>query len=287
MLMGQFKQDVTVIHFLPDDWQALMQIVEGIVLVADIILLVDQLGETARKQASFLEDVAHDLRTPIQNILLEARALARGLVSPEMSKDLAGRLATQVWRLHAVSQRLWTSIEIERGSFDPEETDDVDVYETLTESKNSLEDLAANREITIWIDPMFRELQSRREKIVVNRTLFFQAVLNLMDNAIKYSHPGTEVRIYGHSTPSQITVSFANRGIPVREEEKEKIFERYYRTKEARRHRPEGTGIGLHIVRTFVDHYGEIEVKSRPIGDPLDCFTEFRLIIPRRELRRA
>jgi signal transduction histidine kinase len=287
MLMGRFKRDVTMDRFLPDDRQALEQIIEGIELVADIVLLVDQLSETASKQTSFLEDVAHDIRTPIQNILLDARALARGLASPEMAKDLAGKLAAQVWRLHIMSQRVWTSVEIEQGSFDPEETEDVDVYETLTECRNSLVDLAARREIAIWIDPMFREWQDRRVKIRVNRTLFFQAVLNLMDNAVKYSHPRTEVRIYGRSTPSQIVINFTNRGILIREEEEEKIFERYYRTTEARRHRLEGTGIGLHIVRTFVDYYGDIEVRSNPIGGTGDYLTEFKLVIPRRESRRV
>jgi signal transduction histidine kinase len=204
-----------------------------------------------------------------------------------MSRDLAGKLAAQVWRLHIMSQRVWTSVEIERGSFDPEETEAVDLYETLAECRKSLVDLAAKREILISIDPVFQELQSRRERIVVNRTLFFQAVLNLMDNAVKYSHPGTEVRIYGHSTPSQISIKFSNRGILIREEEKEKIFERYYRTTEARRHRQEGTGIGLYIVRTFVDYYGEIEVRSEPLGGTGDYLTEFELVIPRRESRRG
>jgi signal transduction histidine kinase len=287
MLMGQFKQDVTVVHFLPDDWQALMQIVEGIALVTDIILLVDQLGETARKQASFLEDVAHDIRTPIQNILFEARVLARGLVVDDRAKRMARKLAAQVWRLHIMSQRVWTSVEIDRGALDPNDVDSVDILEVLTECKRSLDDLAEDREIKISIDSMFQTMQKRRVKMAVNRVLFFQAVLNLIDNAIKYSRPRTEVRIDGTTTPTQVTISFVNRGIPIREEEKSKIFERYYRTREAKRYKSEGTGIGLYIVQTFVEHYGDIEVKSMPIGGTRDYVTEFKLIIPRRESRRA
>jgi signal transduction histidine kinase len=287
MLMGRFKQDVTMDRFLPDDRHALMQVIEGIALVADIVLLVDQLGDTARKQAGFLEDVAHDIRTPIQNILFEARVLARGLVVDERARRMARKLAAQVWRLHIMSQRVWTSVEIDRGALDPNDVGSVDIFEVLTECKRSLDDLAEDREIKISIDSMFQTMQRRRVKIEVNRVLFFQAVLNLIDNAIKYSRPRTEVRIDGTTTPTQVTISFVNRGIPIREEEKSKIFDRYYRTREAKRYKSEGTGIGLYIVRTFVEHYGDIEVKSVPIGGTRDYVTEFKLIIPRRESRRA
>jgi signal transduction histidine kinase len=284
MLMGQFKQDVTMDRFLPDDRQALMQIIEGIALVADIVLLIDQLGETAGKQARFLEDVAHDIRTPIHNILLEARALvALGPTSQEYTERLAKKLAAQVWRLHVMSQRVWTSVEIDRGSFDLEDVEPVKVYQTLTECRKSLIDLAEKRGIKVTIDKALRNAHD----IWVNKALFFQTVLNLVDNAIKYSCDGTEVRIDGRSTPSQITISVVNRGIPIFEEEKEKIFERYYRSKEARKRRPEGTGVGLYIVRKFVDHYGDIEVNSVPIGGTRDYVTEFKLVIPRRESRRA
>jgi signal transduction histidine kinase len=265
----------------------LTQIVESIALVVDIVLLVDQLGETTRKQAHFLEDIAHDIRSPIQSILFEARVFARGLVEGERAKQRARKLAAQVWRLHIMSQRVWTSAEIERGAIDPDDVERVDIFEVLTECKKSLNDLALNREIEISIDSMFQSLQRRRFKIEVNRTLFFQAVLNLIDNAVKYSSSRSEVRIDGTFTANQVTISFVNRGIPIREEEKDRIFERYYRTKEARVFKSEGTGIGLYIVRTFIDHYGDIEVKSIPIEGTRDYVTEFKLILPRKESRRA
>jgi signal transduction histidine kinase len=80
-----------------------------------------------------------------------------------------------------------------------------------------------------------------------------------------------------------VTLSFVNQGIPIREEEKNAIFERYYRTAEAKRRIRTGTGIGLSIVQAFVDHCGgAVEVSSIPVPGTPDHVTEFRLFIPHR-----
>jgi signal transduction histidine kinase len=278
MILGKFGQNIGPDSFSPDDRQALMRIVEGVTLVADTILLVEQLEGATEKQALFLEDVAHDIRTPIQNIIVEATLLTRESTSPE-TKDLARSLAAQVRRLHLMSQRVWTLVNLDRGLLEPDEVQSVQVYQTLMEHRKSLLDLAAKRGIQILVD---RELQGW-PAIRVNETLFSQAVLNLIDNAIKYSRKGTEVRIDGKRLPDGVTLSFVSRGIPIREEDKDRIFERYYRTKEAQMYVMAGTGIGLFIAKTFLDYCdGSIEVKSEPIHGTRDYVTEFKLFIPHR-----
>jgi signal transduction histidine kinase len=279
MIMGRFKRDTELSIFSPDDREALMRIVEGITLVIETVLLVEQLEEVARKQALFLEDVAHDIRTPIQNIIVEAALLTRELTSPKETNRLAKWLASQVRRLHLMSERVWMLVNMDRGVLEPDEAQSVSVYQTLMEHRKSLLDLAARREIEILVD---QELEGWRS-IRVNKTLFSQAVLNLIDNAIKYSRKGTEIRIDGKRLTDGVTLSFVNRGIPIREEDKDRIFERYYRTKEAQMHIREGTGIGLFIVKAFVDYCGgSIEVKSVPIHGRRDYVTEFKMFIPHR-----
>jgi len=80
-----------------------------------------------------------------------------------------------------------------------------------------------------------------------------------------------------------ITLSFVNRGIPIHEEDRERIFERYWRSASAKMHVQQGTGIGLALVKAFADRYGGIEVRSDPIQGTQDYVTEFKLLIRGKE----
>ncbi len=292
MILGRFKRGTELSALYPDDRKDWDRIVESITMVTELVLLVEQLEGTTRKQALFLEDVAHNIRTPIQNIVIEAEVLTRGLAPPQGVPRRVERIAAQVRRLHRMSQRAWTLVNIDRGTFKRDSAERVSVYEVLMEQRKSLHDLAERRGIEILVDPE-EERRDRGERrrdrieqwplIRVSRQLFSQAVLNLMDNAVKYSRDNTEVRIYGRRSPGGVTLSFTNRGIRITEEEKGRIFERYYRTKEAKMHVQTGTGIGLAIVEAFVELYGgNIEVKSVPIHGTRDYLTEFRVFIPER-----
>lgn len=277
MILGNFEKDVELDAFAPNDHEALERTSEEVKLVAEIALLVEQLKATARRQTLFLEDVAHDIRTPIEAILVQTNVLTLGLATPQETKRLARGLAAQVRRLHLLNQRVWMLVYIERGVFEPGEEERVSVYQTIMEHRKQLLDLAESRNIQILVA---RELEEW-PTIQVNKMLFSQAVLNLIDNAVKYSRDQTEIRIDGRRSPGGVSLSFVNRGIPIREEEKDRIFARYYRSKEAVKHIPVGTGIGLSIVKAFVDHCrGNIEVNSVPIRGTQDYVTEFRVFIP-------
>ena len=88
-----------------------------------------------------------------------------------------------------------------------------------------------------------------------------QVFANLLDNAIKYTAPGGEVRINGRRTGSNVLVSFRDTGMGIPREEQDKIWERLYRGDKSRSQR--GLGLGLSLVRAFVEaHGGRVEVES-------------------------
>ncbi len=126
-------------------------------------------------------------------------------------------------------------------------------------------DLAESKSIRIEIDPSIKTWREVR----LDPDKFRLVVMNLIQNGIKYSFPDTTIKISGwlDVTDSGISMTFANEGIPIHDEEKDRIFERYYRSKEAIIKDPSGSGIGLVLVKEFVDHYnGRIDVDSREIG---------------------
>ncbi len=278
MVVGNFQQNLDPDNLSGEDKEAYRKIAGSIALVAEIVLLVEELDATVQMQAQFVEDVAHDIRTPIQNLIVEVRALVLHTSNESESiRVRANRLATQVRRLHTVSTRAWTLINIARGVYEAEGKADVYVYTVIMEHRKSLFDVAKQRDIEIVVDHSLENWPP----VKVNATLLSQAILNLLDNAVKYSKDGTEIRVDGKRGVNEAILSFVSRGIQIREEEKSKIFDRYYRTLEAVAAVPAGTGIGLSIVKAFIDHCnGEITVNSVPVPGTRDYVTEFKLSIP-------
>jgi signal transduction histidine kinase len=178
-----------------------------------------------------------------------------------------------------MSQRVWTLGEIDRGHLLASDVEKVSAYEVIAECRKTLNDLAEQREIKIILDPLLKNWPP----LWVNKALFHQTVLNLVDNAIKYSRDNTEIRIDGKRSTEGYTLYFVNRGILIREDDKNQIFSRYFRTNEAKSYRQQGTGIGLYIVKVFADKYGDIKVKSLPIPGSRDYVTTFELFIRERE----
>jgi K+-sensing histidine kinase KdpD len=158
-------------------------------------------------------------------------------VNPSSSRQ---PVSYQVRRLHTVSTRAWTLINIARGVYEAEGKADVYVYTVIMEHRKSLFDVAKQRDIEIVVDHSLENWPP----VKVNATLLSQAILNLLDNAVKYSKDGTEIRVDGKRGVNEAILSFVSRGIQIREEEKSKIFDRYYRTLEAVAAVPAGTGIG-------------------------------------------
>jgi signal transduction histidine kinase len=279
MLLGSFDHEIATADSNGDIHKTLKLFKSDIELVVQAVLLIERLEEEARKRDLFVEDIGHDIRNPIQNMLVTSAVLASDSMNIDIIKNAAKRLAAQVRHLSNISQRVWTLSSIDSGTITSAQAEQVVIYQTLTEIRKSLSTLANEREIEIRID---EEMQSW-PRILVNKSLFWDAVLNLTENAIKYSMERTEIRVDGKRLPTEVTISWVDRGIPVLEEDKEQIFERYFRARNAVQHTQVGRGIGLYIVKTFIDDCkGHIEVKSLPIKGTQDYVTEFKLSIPTR-----
>jgi two-component system sensor histidine kinase KdpD len=87
-------------------------------------------------------------------------------------------------------------------------------------------------------------------------------VRQFVDNAVKYSHPGSKIEISAEESATEVLIAVHNEGPPIRLEERERIFERYYRCGETK-HQVPGTGIGLSIAKKAADaHHGHVWVIS-------------------------
>jgi two-component system phosphate regulon sensor histidine kinase PhoR len=116
----------------------------------------------------------------------------------------------------------------------------------------------------------------------VDAELFVLMIKQLLDNAIKYSPPGSPIRISAESSADSLRIRIHNQGLGLTENERSMVFERFYRTPGARRNTT-GTGLGLAIVQDIVRaHGGHVDVESEPgVG------TEFSIRLPLSKAERS
>jgi signal transduction histidine kinase len=221
-----------------------------------------QLGEM---KSNFVSSVSHELRAPIAAVRLMAENLEGGKIQePHKQKEYFGFIVQECRRLSSLIENVLDFSRIEQGrkQYEFEPANLVALTQTTVKL---MEPYATEKGVTLEI---FNEQQPAASiELNVDGRALQQALVNLIDNAIKHSARGQTVRvgIEMQSGPSaniiHLFVSDHGPGIPAAEHEK--IFERFYRRGSELRRETQGVGIGLSIVKHIVDaHGGRVMVQS-------------------------
>jgi two-component system phosphate regulon sensor histidine kinase PhoR len=134
----------------------------------------------------------------------------------------------------------------------------VDAQKVIDKTINLLRPVAENRNVTIK-----GEILPGAETFKANQDMIEQVIINLMENAIKYSYKGGEVKIVVKPHEEGVDISVTDQGIGIPAESLSRIFERFYRVDKARSRQVGGTGLGLSIVKHIVErHRGKVLVES-------------------------
>jgi len=248
-----------------EDRQHLMTIVRELAIITNVFFSMRKIQETLEDHSNFMESVSHDLRTPIQNIMIAAENLRECRIPPERASRTITGVVTQLERLNLLAQKAWMLEQIRADKLVYNDDQMVSPYNISLECRNVLIDLAEGKNINIHINPGMKNWQDIR----MDAEMFRLVVLNLLHNGIKYSFPDTHIRVGGWQDGVGIGVAmtFENEGISIRDEERDRIFERYFRSNDAVKVDPAGSGVGLALVKEFVDHYrGKIDVRSTEVG---------------------
>ncbi|MEK7399592.1 MAG: HAMP domain-containing sensor histidine kinase [Candidatus Poribacteria bacterium] len=257
-----------------DDRQHLMTIIREIGIIVHVFFSIKKMQETKEEQTNLMESILHDLKTPINNIMLAADNLRNARLSPEgASRTIAG-VVTQLERLNLFAQKAWMVEQIRQNELSYNDEGGINIYNILSGCRDLMSDLAREKSIEIRIDPEIEKWQEAR----IDAEIFALVAMNLIQNGIKYSFPDTHIDVGGwrDTINSGIVLNFTNEGITISDAEKDRIFERHYRSKEAIRTDPTGSGVGLVLVKEFVEHYkGRIDVRSTEIrfGRYLNIFS--------------
>ena len=220
---------------------------------------VTRLRRLENIRRDFASNVSHEIKTPITAIKGFVETLRDGAIrNPEDAERFLGIIEKHVDRLEAIIEDLLKLSKIEQES----EKEGIAlvksrISEILQNAVQVCHMGAADREIKIEI--------SCSESMVaeVDPSLIEQAVVNLLDNAIKYSDSGGTVRIKATQREGQIIIALRDQGCGIEKKHLPRLFERFYRVDKARSRQLGGTGLGLAIVKHIVQaHGGKVLVES-------------------------
>jgi two-component system sensor histidine kinase SenX3 len=203
-------------------------------------------------------NVSHELKTPIGAIGLLAEAIQGATDDSEMVKKFAESMQKESQRLANLVQELIQLSKVQ-GARVGENSTEVDLAAVITDS--------VDRNLLLAQQNNIRVVSSAEPGTVVmgNYEMLVTAVRNLIENAIVYSNPGSQVGIGLKVVNEVAEISVTDSGIGISETDQKRIFERFYRVDPSRSRETGGTGLGLSIVKhVAANHGGEVKLFSQP-----------------------
>jgi len=229
----------------------------AVIVLSDVTKL--RMFERMRKE--FVANVSHELRTPVTSIKGSVETLLDGAIDyPNDARKFLGIIASQAERLGSIINDLMSLSRIEQE--EEKGLIQMEPHNLKTIALNALEDVQMKaKERSIQIDLVCE----RDITVIVNDRLLEQAIVNLVDNAINYSDPGSKVTVELSQNNGETTISIKDNGIGISREHIPRLFERFYRVDRGRSRKQGGTGLGLAIVKHIVNaHSGHMTVESVP-----------------------
>ncbi|HEX2554389.1 MAG TPA: ATP-binding protein [Microvirga sp.] len=227
----------------------------------------DALERAARLRDDFVHHVSYELRSPLTNIIGFTELLGDGTVGPlnPRQREYADHITRSSAALLAILNDILDLASIDTGSLElvPES---VDIRATIEAALTGLEDRIAEASLRVEIaaDPDIGSFVADAKRVR-------QILFNLLSNAVGFSSPGQTIRVSARKTGSEVVLEVADQGRGIPPEVRARVFERFESHTLGTRHR--GVGLGLSIVRSFVElHGGHIDLVSTPgAGTVVTC----------------
>lgn len=225
-----------------------------------VLILVNDESEKSRVDAirrDFIANISHELKTPIGALSLLSEAITQANDDPAAMERFAHRIKSEAKRLEDLVKEIINLSRLQGDDplMDPHPVEIGDaVHEAMSQAETSAEarniDLVRSDQVEAWV-------MGDRDQIIM-------AIHNLIENAINYSPEQTRVAIEVKVDGEVAEVDVVDQGIGIKEEDLDRIFERFYRVDPARSRETGGTGLGLSIVKHVAqNHGGEVRVWSK------------------------
>jgi two-component system sensor histidine kinase KdpD len=253
------------------------RLLETLAAQAAVVVERAMLAEAARRAQLLLEEerlhdallhsISHTLRTPLASIIGSLSTMldsGQAELEPAVRRELAEAAREEAERLNGVVGNLLDMTRLETGHLrllvDWYDLEDV-IGAALGQAERNLQ----GRDVTV-------DLPEGLPLVALDQVLIIQVLENLLDNAVKYSPPGSPLAIAVRRVQENVEISLADRGPGIPAVARERVFDKFYRVD--RPGNPTGTGLGLSICKGIVEaHHGHIWAEERPGGGTVIRFT--------------
>jgi heavy metal sensor kinase len=218
--------------------------------------MIGRLDDAFQNSKRFVADASHDLRTPLTILRGELENFTEDVRLDSELRDRAGSMLEEVLHLGKIVEQLFTLSRLDAGEAQTEWTrfDLAELAKTTTEQMHLL---AEDKGISISCDA------SEPAPVKGNRVRLKQVVVNLLDNAIKYTRANGKIQLRVHAVNGHAVLEVTDNGIGIPPEALPHIFERFYRVDQARSADSESAGLGLSIIKSICTAHGaEVEAQS-------------------------
>lgn len=232
---------------------------------------ISDLKQAEIMRRDFVANVSHELRTPVTIIKGYAETLLTGTLEsePAHAKRFVEIIASHSERLTNLVNDILTlsSLESKEALI---ELNPIDISGTISKACQMLQSPASEKQIVI----SNQTVPGMMPRVMADQGRLEQVLVNLLENAIKYTPSGGTIRIFTEQDDDVVRVSVADTGIGIPFKDLPRIFERFYRVDEARTREQGGTGLGLAIVKHIIQlHGGNVSVTSTPGQGSVFSFT--------------
>jgi signal transduction histidine kinase len=253
---AQLKQQYFIINFS-------ILILMSLMLMGGIAMALRTASremKLSRMKADFVSNVSHELRTPLASIRVFGEFLKLGRVKePKKIQEYGDYIETESRRLTQLINNILDFSRIESGQ-KTYHFEDADLTEIVDETLKSFDVRLSQNGFGVNLEMPEEPLPLAK----VDSAAIAQALVNLLDNAAKYSGDAKEIDVRVAKKDEFITISITDKGIGIPPQEQEKIFEKFYRVSTGLVHDVKGSGLGLSIVKHIVEaHQGKVTVRSK------------------------
>lgn len=242
-------------------------------LASSFNYMADSLTKLEEMRQSFVSDISHELRTPMTSISGFVEGILDGTIPKEREQEYLEIVRDESTRLAKLTSDMFEMTKMNSPEYKLS-IQKFDVNEAIRRCIIGAEEKLAAKDLEVSVD-----FKNETENVLADPDAIKRVIINLLDNAVKFSYPENTVEIRVYERGRKVFVDFANYGTGIAGEDIPHIFDRFYKTDKSRSKDKTGAGLGLSFVKNILNLHGQvITVSSLPFeGDKMKTVFSFTL----------